>query len=130
MKKVLLALACCLTLTACPGGIRPLHDPDKAPVVQTDAERAISAARTSIDEANGALLAFDAVIDSNIDNKIWDKKTAQDYLDQSKAAGKRVTQAREALRLGNVTDAKGQAEAVKKLIIELQRQVAKRAAGG
>ena len=49
---------------------------------------------------------------------------AQGYLNESKAAGKKVDDARNLLRLGFVNEAKTEAEAIKVVLIVLQRRIA------
>lgn len=81
-------------------------------------------ARVAVDEANAALTALNRVISSNVKNGVWTKPQAQSFLDTSKEYGKQVDRAREALRLGDFTDAEARAKTVKALIIVLQRKVA------
>jgi len=122
LRNALLLLA--LLLSGC-GAMQSMTEPIHAKP-STEAP-AVEAARTLIDETNAALIALDRAIDANIDDKIWDKQQAQTVFDESKALGKRLDQAREALRLGDPLDAKTQAEAIKFAILALHRKVAAQA---
>lgn len=108
-----------LLIAGC-GLTAPLHDPDKAATEST----AVNAARVAIDEGNALLTAVNRTIGANVEAGVWTKSQAQAYLDESKALGKRLDQAREALRLGDIRDARAQADAVKALITALHARVA------
>ena len=121
-----------ITLSGCAamsGVFSPLHAPqtDAQAAAETPEQKALRLAREAVDESNAALLSLNKTIDANIDNQVWQAAEAQDYLDQSVAFGKKLTQARDALRLGNFADAQQQAEALRTLIILLQKKAAERA---
>jgi len=84
----------------------------------------VTAARTAIDEANALLTSINRVITQNVNDKIWTAAQAQGYLNESKASGKKVDDARNLLRLGFVNEAKTEAEAIKVVLIALQRRIA------
>ncbi|MGH8676875.1 MAG: hypothetical protein ACREUQ_00800 [Burkholderiales bacterium] len=111
---LLVLLAGCETFT------RPVHDP-QAPVTES---AAVHQARVIIDEANALLIAVNRTIGANVDAGVWTKTQAQDYLDESKILGQRLDQAREALRIGSFSDAQAQANALRVLIVNLQRRIA------
>ena len=105
---------------------QPLHAP--VAVENEDAMvRAYRLAHATVDEANAALTVLNRTIGNNAASGVWTKAHAQHYLDQSKEKGKDLDKAREALKLGNIASAQTQAEAVKKLVIALQKEVARRA---
>jgi hypothetical protein len=112
-----LALSGCATWQAM---TQPVHGEN---AVTTEAP-AVRAARVAIDEANASLTGLNNVIGQNIDAAVWSKAQAQAYLDESKAYGRRVDNARELLRGGLLADAKSQAEAVKYLILLMHKRVA------
>lgn len=114
-------------LTGCAamsGFTDPVHQAPTAEqaAAETPAEKAKRLAHSAIDEANVALLALGNVIDQNIDAQFWTKAQAQAYQDKKVDFGKKVDAARELLRLGDPAGAQSQAEAVRRLIIELQRK--------
>lgn len=111
-------LAACALLAGCVP--RPLHDPAK----ETGEPPAVRAVRNVIDEGNALLTAVNRTIQANVSGRVWTKAQAQPYLDESQALGKRLDQAREGLRLGNIDDAKTKADAVKVLITTLHAMVA------
>jgi len=126
MKRILAVIALAALMGGCAvvqGLTQPLHG-DKA--VTTEAP-AVRAARVAIDEANAYLTALNKVIGDNAATGVWTKEQAQVYLDESKAYGKRVDNARELLRGGLLTDAQSQAEVVKALILTLHKRVAEAA---
>jgi len=84
----------------------------------------VTAARTAIDEANALLTSINRVITQNVNDKIGTAAQAQGYLNESKAAGKKVDDARNLLHLGFVNEAKTEAEAIKVVLIALQRRIA------
>jgi len=114
---ILAVLSACVTMT------ESLHNPE---AVSTEAP-AVKAARTAIDEGNALLTAVNRTIGANVDAKVWTRAQAQGYLDQSAGLGGRLDQAREALRLGNPGDAQAKADAVRSLILALQRKIAEEA---
>jgi len=121
-----LALFLILLLAGC-AGMSGMTQPLHAPVAVTNEDSAVKAYRVAheaIDEANAALNALNITIGNNAASGVWTKEQAQDYLDQSKAQGKKLDVAREALRFGNLADANTQAELVKTLLLNLQRKVA------
>jgi len=99
---------------------QPVHG-EKA--VTTEAP-ALRAARVAIDEANASLVGLNTVIGQNVESGVWTKAQGQGYLDESRAAGRRLDGAREALRGGLLLDAKSQAEAVRLLVLTLHKRVA------
>lgn len=118
--KVLL-LAALLSLAGCavmaPAGI-PVSQ-SLSPAAQT--------AQSAINEANIALNSMAQVIGQNVTEGIYTKAEAQKKLDQVREYGKEVDRAQELLDSGNVLAAKDKAELAQKLIIVLQREVAKSA---
>jgi hypothetical protein len=133
MNKLIAIVAAMLMLAGCPNGaglnVQPLH----APVV-VDSEDAVvksfRVARNTIDETNAELTALNRVIKANVTARIWTPDQGQGYLNRSKAFGKDVDKAADALLLGNLNDATVRAAAVKALIMQLQLEVAKAARGG
>lgn len=116
------ALLALLILPGCAELTAPLHAPT-AVANEAPAAQAQRLTREAIDEANAALTALNRTITQNAGD-VWSKAQAQAYLDQSKALGARVDQAREALRLGNLAEAKNQAELVKQAILALHAKAA------
>lgn len=121
-----------LLMTGCAavqGVFSPLHTPqtDEQAAAETPQQKALRLAHAALDEANAALVALNTTIGDNVTNQVWGRNEAQDYLDQSKTFGKKLDAAREALRIGNFTDAQQQAEALRTLIILLQKKAAERA---
>ena len=98
--------------------------PEPLRSVDTGEPAAVQAARVAIDEANGALTALNRTIGANVEQDIWTPDQAQAWLDESKSLGRKVDEARKALRLGDVTSAEGQAKAVRELILILHRKAA------
>lgn len=133
MRNLLAAIAAVLMLAGCPGSgglnVQPLH----APVVVDNEDSVVKAfrvARNTIDEANAELTALNRVIKANVSAHVWTPDQAQGHLNRSKAFGKDVDKASDALLLGNLNDATVRAAAVKALIMQLQLEVAKAARGG
>lgn len=131
MKIRNIAVMLCLgaSLAGCgaaQGLFSPLHKEQapEAAAAESPQAKALRLARFSIDEANAALTAFNQTIGGNVANQVWTPDEAQSYLDESKGFGKRLDQAREALRLGNIGDAQAQAEALRAAIIKLQQLAA------
>lgn len=129
IRLALLPLLFLMALYGCAvmeGLTSPLHKQPTAEqeAAETPAQKALRLAHATIDEANAALLSLDKVINDNFDNQVWTKAEAQGYLDQSVKFGKQLDKAREALRLGDLTGAQQQAEALRNLIITLQRKAA------
>ncbi len=129
MKAWFAALLLAFALSGCAvtdGLFKPLHQEqtEAQAAAETPQQRAFRIAHAVIDEANVLLLAFDTVIGDNIDNRIWTKAQAQKYQDQAVAAGDNLERARELLRLGDPASAQAQAEAIKTIIIQLQREIA------
>ena len=117
------ALVAALTLAVGVPGcafFAPLH----APVAVDSVARA---AQHAVDEANALRIAVNRVIAQNVTDGVWTPAQAQDYLDESKALGLRVDEARELLRLGDFANAQDRAEATRKLLLALQRKVAEQA---
>lgn len=101
----------------------PLH----APVAVDSVAGAQRAAQHAVDEANALRIAVNRVIAQNVTDGVWAPAQAQGYLDESKALGRRVDEARELLRLGDFANAQDRAEAARKLLLALQRKVAEQA---
>lgn len=122
MKRILLILALTFLPAACAllGPVEPLA-PASVPTTLPEAGRQAQAA---INEANLALTAAANVIGSNVKEKIWTKTQAQGYLDRVRDYAKRVDRAQELVRLGDFTQGKNQAQAVRSLILVLHREVA------
>lgn len=125
MKRLLAVLALVFALGGCVS-TAPLQTPA---VIENEspAAKALRLAHVAVNEANAALTALNNVIGSNAEAGVWTKAQAQGYLDQSKEYGKKVDGARAALRLGNLTEARSQAELVKSMILLLHRKVAEQA---
>lgn len=129
MRNLLGAAVLALALSGCAvmsGITDPLHAPqtDAQAATETPAQKAVRVARQTIDEANGALIALNTIIKSNVHDQVWTPDEGQSRLNQTKKAGVDLDKARELLRLGNVTGAQAQAELIRTLLIELQRQAA------
>lgn len=129
MKKLAALLLIMPLLGGCPavtGIFQPLH----TNVVVENEDAAVKAyrlAHEAIDEANSILFAVDKTIGNNAEAGVWTKAQAQAYLDQSKDYGKKLDKAREMMRVGNLADAKSQADAIKSFVLILQKEVAKAA---
>lgn len=116
------ALALAIGLPGC-AFFAPLH----APVAVDSVAGAQRAAQHAVDEANALRISINRVIEQNVRDGVWTPAQAQDYLDESKALGRRVDEARELLRLGDWANAQDRAEATRKLLLALQRKVAEQA---
>lgn len=134
MKSVLLVLlVMCLSACAAVTGLfEPLHAPQakQESAVETPEQKmqkALKVTQDAIDEANALLISIKKTIGQNVHNKVWTSSEGQNYLDETRKVDTKLDQAREALRLGNMTDAQAQAEAVKQLILALQRRIAEAA---
>ncbi|MDH4172140.1 MAG: hypothetical protein OEW90_05000 [Betaproteobacteria bacterium] len=112
------AMSMILTLPACKSFTEPVHG------VTSTESKAVAAARNAIDEANVLLASVNKVIGDNAAAGVWTKAQAQGWLDETKAAGKKVGEARELLRAGLVVDAQTQAEAIRRVILAIQKRIA------
>ena len=114
-----IALLGCETLK---GMIAPLHTP--VTVADEDsAVRAFRLARWTIDEANVDLTVFNKAIESRIDAKTITKARAQEYKNKSVEFGEQVDLAEKGLAIGNLNDARLEAEAIRGLILLLQQEL-------
>lgn len=118
MRTLLLILALALPLGGCETLGQPLHG-------KTSTEAAaVQTTRTAIDETYAALISINTVISENVTAKVWTPAQAKPYLDRSRSARQRADQARELLRLGDITQAESQAKILRELITTLQREIA------
>jgi outer membrane biogenesis lipoprotein LolB len=104
--------------------------PLQAPVVidnESPQAKALRLAHVAVNEANAALTALNNVIGDNAESEVWTKEQAQAALDESKAYGKTIDRARAALALGDLSEAKTQADLAKTLILALHKRVAQEA---
>lgn len=132
MKSILIAVAMLIGLSGCAaitGIFSPLHAPqtDAQAAAETPAQKAVRLAHEAIDEANGALLGLYGAINTNLDNQVWTKAQARPYFEKGKAFGAKIDKADAALKLGDITTAQGQAEALRAAIILLQKEIAQAA---
>ena len=132
LKQFLLIALVAVSLSGCPDSAwlntQPLH----TPVVIDNEDAVVKAfrlARNTVDEANADLTAMNRVIKANVAAGVWTPDQAQGYLDRSKAFGRDVDKAQDALLLGDLNDATVRAAAIKALIMRLQLEVAQAARG-
>lgn len=84
-------------------------------------------AQAAINEANALLTAINAAIKEQVEAKVMPPEEAQQWLDRSKALGRRVDELQALVRLGEA-DLRD-IEAQKRLIFELQRELHARIGG-
>lgn len=83
-----------------------------------------------INEADAILLSADRTIVSRFESKIWTQAEAQGYLTKTGEYGDKVSTARQVFRTGNFTEALNQASITKRLVVELEKQIAAAARAG
>lgn len=83
-----------------------------------------------INEADAILLSADRTIVSRFQSEIWTKAEAQGYLVKTGEFGDKVSMARQIFRSGNFAEALSQATLTKRLVVELEKQIAAAARAG
>jgi len=124
LMKPLLSLVIALLVSVGAGvGCSSFTEPLARSATSTESS-AVAAVRRVIDEGYATLTSLNRVIASNAREGVWTKSQAQSYLNQTREVGGKLDKARDALALGDIADAKNQAELTRVLLVELQRRVA------
>lgn len=119
MKALVLSLA--LLLPAC-----SLMQPAEVPV-NTTLPAAVQTVQKTITEANILITAAANVVAQNYKDGISTKEEAMAYALKLKDMADKLDSAQQALRLGDLTNAKNQAELIQKAITLLHKEVAAKA---
>lgn len=119
MKALVLSLA--LLLPAC-----SLMQPADVPV-NTTLPAAVQGVQKTITEANILITAAANVVSQNYKDGISTKEEAMAYALKLKGMADTLDSAQQALRLGDLTNAKNQAELIQKAITLLHKEVAAKA---
>lgn len=119
MKALVLSLA--LLLPAC-----SLMQPAEVPV-NTTLPAAVQTVQKTITEANILITAAANVVSQNYKDGISTKEEAMAYALKLKDMADTLDSAQQALRLGDLTNAKNQAELIQKAITLLHKEVAAKA---
>lgn len=125
---VVFVLAALMALAFLPGcGNKPVQSEESKAACLKVRPSAVCQAESLIGEGYAMLISLNTVIEQNVDAKVWTKSQAQEYLDSSRAARKKLDSARELLRLGDVAGAASQAQLIKRVLLELQQKIAAQA---
>ena len=83
-----------------------------------------------INEADAMLLSADRTIVSRFQAQSWTQAEAQAYLKKTGELGDKVSETRQLFRTGNFIEALSQANLTKRLVLELEKQIAAAARAG